>query len=74
MTVGTGTHLRHRDVVRAAGRRRAVRYGLRRCRRLAPEEVAAVRETYGLFAPAGPRAAEPVDPALLDRAIWAGLV
>ena len=59
---------------RPAGRHREVRFRLRRCRRLRRHEVAAVRETYGLFDPAGGPPGERLDPALLERALWAGLV
>lgn len=50
---------------------RDVKFRLRRCRWLQPDDVAVVQEAYGLFRPGA--AGERIDPALLERALWAGL-
>jgi hypothetical protein len=73
MTVQTGAELNPPRTAGGTAVRRPVRFRLRRSHRLTPLEETALRRTYGLFGGTAD-AGEPFDPALLERAIWGGLV
>lgn len=62
------------SVIERAVRSRKIRFRMQRNRPMLQDEEAGWRAAYGIFASTDVPAGERIDPALLERALWYGLV